>query len=147
MINIEIYKLVTCCKWSDVIGQTHPTSWQFYLVEFSTFPIQRCRDLLRNKSLHSSHIISVECIFQMASLENVFQVCLAVESTPATVKTDKERIMHLQKLNFEYVASRLPVGLSEQVGLKFFSFRRKFKIFSHKFQKILFYFKFMFRFM
>ena len=32
MINIEIYKLVTCCKWSDVIGQTHPTSWQFVLL-------------------------------------------------------------------------------------------------------------------
>ena len=28
MKNIEIYKLVTCCKWSDVIGQTHPTWWQ-----------------------------------------------------------------------------------------------------------------------
>ena len=28
MINIGIYKLVTCCKWSDVIGQIHPTSWQ-----------------------------------------------------------------------------------------------------------------------
>ena len=32
MKNIEIYKLVTCCKWSDVIGKTHPTSWQYILL-------------------------------------------------------------------------------------------------------------------
>ena len=32
VINIGIYKLVRCCKWSDVIGQIHPTSWQYVIL-------------------------------------------------------------------------------------------------------------------
>ena len=24
-------KIITCCNWSEVIGQTNPTSWQYYI--------------------------------------------------------------------------------------------------------------------
>ena len=39
-LNIEIYKLVTCWKWSGMIGQIHLSSWQYKIFKKKHFLIK-----------------------------------------------------------------------------------------------------------
>ncbi|XP_022238550.1 small subunit processome component 20 homolog [Limulus polyphemus] len=149
-------KLIRLYPTSVIILQ----AFDFYL----THPFQKVKDidisilenifpLMQQNLLSPFHLVRLLTLrilssfnLPLPSLEDknlkqtsVFRICLEVEKVPLTVQDYREKLKHLQKLEYRLIQKNLPIGPFERVPVYFLlgSLYNNFKLLWQPIQKLL----------